>query len=64
MASGNNSDGFVVNSGGVLRATKCIATRNGVGFDNAGSTFESLGDNLVRGNTTDTLGTITVVAGR
>jgi hypothetical protein len=64
MASGNNSDGFVVNNGGVLRATKCIATRNGVGFDNAGSTFESLGDNLVRGNGTNVNGTITVVAGQ
>jgi hypothetical protein len=58
------NDGFVVNAGAVMRAARCIATGNGTGFNNLASTFESLGDNLVRGNGTNTSGTITVVAGQ
>jgi hypothetical protein len=34
------------------------------GFDNQTGTLESLGNNLVRGNATNTVGTITIVAGQ
>jgi hypothetical protein len=63
MASNNTFEGFLVTAG-IIRATKCIVTRNLTGFENLGGTFESLGDNLVRGNGTNVSGTITVVGGQ
>jgi hypothetical protein len=59
-----NSDVGLLASFGVMRATKCIVTGNETGFSNSLGTFESLGDNLVRGNTTNTVGSITAVAGQ
>jgi hypothetical protein len=65
IASNNAADGFIVFNGGVMRAARCTATGNGIGFLNQASTFESLGDNLVRGNSfANTSGTITIVAGQ
>jgi hypothetical protein len=50
--------------GGTIRAAHNIVTNNFVGFSQSSScTFESLGDNLVRGNSFDTFGTITVISG-
>jgi hypothetical protein len=65
VATNNAGRGMVVGLEGTLRAASSIATENGTGFQNLGvATFESLGNNLVRGNTTNTSGTITVVAGQ
>lgn len=61
----NNSTGFSSLDTGVMRVARSTATNNNTGFMNlSGGTFESLGDNLVRGNTNNTVGTITVVPGR
>jgi hypothetical protein len=63
----NNVDGFFVQNSAVMRVARCIVTGNAnTGFNNQPglSTFESLGNNLVRGNTSNTFGTITVVAGQ
>lgn len=64
----NNGTGFNVsgfNDGiGVIRVARSTATSNTTGFEqSAGGTFESLGDNLVRGNGNNTSGAITVVLG-
>jgi hypothetical protein len=64
VAANNDAGGFRVASGATLRAARSMATGNGTGFLNSGATFESLGDNLVRGNTTNVSGTITVVGGQ
>jgi hypothetical protein len=70
--STNNGYGFVVDpaSGGTatIRVSHSTATNNSsVGFfqDTTGGTavFESLGNNLVRGNGSDTSGTITIITG-
>jgi glucose/arabinose dehydrogenase len=63
MAANNVSSG-ISTSAGTARASRCVATGNAIGFQNAGGTFESLGNNLVVGNGTDATGTITVVAAR
>jgi hypothetical protein len=73
VASGNNH-GFVASTtqnpdgslnGGTMRVTQSIATGNTVGFsgDSSPSVFESLGNNLVRGNGTDVEGSVTVISG-
>jgi hypothetical protein len=64
MASSNENSGFVSGSGAVVRVAKCIVTGNDVGLFNSGSTLESLGNSLVRGNATNTSGAITIVAGQ
>jgi hypothetical protein len=64
MASNNQSFGFFAGTGAVVRLTKCIVTGNDTGLNNNVATIESLGDNLVRGNATNTAGTITIVAGQ
>jgi len=61
--SNNNSAALFVFAGGTGRASLNVVTGNGVGFSNSG-TFESLGENLVRGNTTNTAGAITIVPGQ
>jgi hypothetical protein len=93
VASGNDSEGFVVYSNGAgvtteLSCEECVSSNNGYGFRvqsvsggagtirvshstainntvngflESGGIFESLGNNLVRGNGTDISGTITVV---
>jgi hypothetical protein len=64
-AASSNTSGFEVGvAGSVMRVTRSVATANGTGFRNLFSgTFESLGDNLVRGNLTDVSGAITIVPG-
>jgi hypothetical protein len=47
----------------ILTVSYTMVTENTIGFLNGGSTFESLGNNTVRQNGTDTSGTITVVSG-
>jgi hypothetical protein len=64
IAANNATAGFTVNGGAVIRVARSTVTGNVIGFLNNGSTFESLGDNLVRGNGTNVSGTITVVAGQ
>jgi hypothetical protein len=66
IASDNTNFGFGTTptpTGGVMRVTRCMATGNGAGFSNIGGEFESLGNNLVRGNGTDLVGTITIIPG-
>ena len=64
----NNDFGFVSQGNNpataMMRVARSIATNNNTnGFAQFGtSTFESRGDNLVRGNGTNTVGSITVVA--
>ena len=61
--SGNSSTGlWVEGSGATLTAGGNTVTRNGTGlFQAASGVLESTGDNIVRGNTTATSGTITAV---
>ena len=65
----NNQYGFAVQglagSTTTMRVARSTVTNNSIyGFAQVpGGTFESLGDNIVRGNGTDTFGTITVVSG-
>ena len=57
--------GAVTSSGGtvIMSVGNAMASGNGQGFYNSASTFESLGNNLVRQNASDTVGTITTVPG-
>jgi hypothetical protein len=76
MASLNVQDALVANNaqdgiaclngaGATARASSAIVTENGTGLRQAsGCLFESLGNNLVRGNLTNTVGTITIIAGQ
>ena len=63
LISGNSSLGIGINgSAATLTAGGNTVTRNGTGLQQASSaTFESTSDNIVRGNTTATSGTITAV---
>ena len=45
----------------LARIAASTVSGNDVGFDNGSGTIESYGDNLVRGNATNTAGTITAV---
>lgn len=66
-AANNTVNGFyALGAGGttVLTVGTSMAMGNAVGFINNGATFESLGNNQVRQNTTDTSGTITLVSGQ
>jgi hypothetical protein len=67
-AANNSQFGFATSVAAVMSVGDSMASGNGVGFANVPSptgmgTFESLGNNLVRQNTTPTLGIITPVAG-
>jgi parallel beta helix pectate lyase-like protein len=64
VVSLNGDDGIFVESG-ILRVSNSTVTDNfNAGFDNLSATFESRGNNTVRGNGGgDTLGTITVTSG-
>jgi hypothetical protein len=65
LAANNPGAGIACSGSGVARAANSIVTSNGTGLSQGGScTFESLGNNLVRGNGTDTDGVITVVPGQ
>jgi hypothetical protein len=62
VLSSNGLGGLTtVNASAVGRIGGSTVTRNGTGLLQAAGTLESYGDNLVRGNTTDTAGAITVV---
>jgi uncharacterized repeat protein (TIGR01451 family) len=61
-AASNNTGSGIRSTGGLARASGCIVTSNGIGLENAGGSFESLGNNQVAGNGVDTTGTITAVA--
>jgi hypothetical protein len=67
VSSNNGSNGFVVNNDSTIRVSHSTATNNnnrGFFQDNTG-VFESLSNNLVRGNTGgDTFGTITVITAK
>ncbi len=57
-----NGIGVNVLSGGTLRLSRSVVFGNSTGLlAAAGSTFESLGTNVIRGNGTDTSGTITTI---
>jgi hypothetical protein len=62
-ASHNAADG-VVSAGGTVRVSRSAIFGNGTGMNVAGGILESLGNNLVAGNGSDTSGTITIVSGR
>lgn len=57
----NKQYGVYVVSGGTARLADNVITKNGTGVTNSGSTVESYGTNQIRGNTTNTSGTITSV---
>ena len=64
----NNGDGVVASGGttaGTVTASNCIVTNNSqTGFTQSGTgVFQSLGNNVVRRNGTNTSGTITVIPG-
>ncbi len=58
----NNSVTGVALGGAILRVLNSTTTGNSEGWRQAGGTFESFGNNVLRGNTTNTTGTITTVA--
>jgi hypothetical protein len=64
LAANNAGSGVKAASSGLARAAQSMIVDNAVGLDNAGGTFESLGNNLVQGNGLDTSGTITVITGK
>jgi hypothetical protein len=60
--SNNGDEGLQLNSGTpVARIGGSTVTENGIGLSRLAGTLETFGDNLVRGNTTETSGTITAV---
>jgi len=60
-ASYNASNGIVAGSSGKIVAFGNTVTKNGTGINGGAGTFESMGHNAVRDNTSDTAGTITPV---
>jgi len=66
VAANNTSDGFRVAGTGtpaIMRVSNSAATNNATGFRQTTGTFESRLNNTVRGNTANTAGTITMIAG-
>jgi hypothetical protein len=65
LLANNAGAGVEVTGAGFVRVGHSIVTNNIIGLVNLGGTLESLGNNLVQGNTTaDTSGTITLVSGK
>lgn len=62
VASGNG-DGLTVQVGGIARISGSVFVGNNLGLRNIGSTLLSRGNNTVSGNTTESSGTITALAG-
>jgi len=63
VSTGNTFDGVFASFQSVLRITGSTVTANGAaGFRNTAATLESFGDNVVRGNATETVGTVTLVS--
>ena len=66
VAANNTSDGFRVAGTGtpaIMRVSNSAATNNATGFRQTTGTFESRGNNTVRGNGANTVGTITPITG-
>ena len=65
--SNNSGAGISIQSAlshnGTVRVSNSTVTNNGVGFENSSGIFQSRGNNMVRGNGQNTVGTITVVSG-
>jgi hypothetical protein len=62
VLANNGNRGALALTVGVVRISDSMVTGNGVGLLNIEGTVESFGNNAVRGNTTNTSGTITTVA--
>jgi hypothetical protein len=62
LAANNVIAGLQVGAG-VVRASNNTVTDNGTGLRQIAGTFESRGNNTVRGNGTETFGTITAITG-
>jgi len=65
VAANNTTNGFRSAGAGtpIMRVSNSAATNNGTGFRQTTGTFESRGNNTVRGNATNTVGTITAIPG-
>ena len=61
LVSGNETGIIAVNGGASAWLAGSTVSHNGIGLHNNGTLFESAGNNAVRRNGTDTLGTITVI---
>jgi hypothetical protein len=55
----NNGSGIMALSSSSVRLSRSVVGGNGVGLDNAGGMLVVYGNNVVRGNSLDTSGTIT-----
>jgi hypothetical protein len=62
VIANNIAVGVMASPTSLVRIGGSAITGNGTGISNTGGTVESLQDNLVRGNATDLVGTITLVA--
>jgi hypothetical protein len=62
LAANNSNYGIVVFAG-VGRVSNCTVTDNTRGLSRFDGTLESRGNNTVRGNGMDTVGTITAITG-
>lgn len=59
VARGNAGSGMFVGADDTIRVSNSVSTNNDTGFNNAGGTFESRGNNTVAGNTNPNVGAIT-----
>jgi hypothetical protein len=62
VIANNLSVGVIGSPASLVRIAGSKITGNGTGISNTGGTVESLQDNVVRGNATDLVGTITLVS--
>jgi hypothetical protein len=63
-SASHNSGSGIRTVAGTLRVSNSTVTGNGIGLDNVIGSLQTLGNNLVEGNTTDSSGVITVVPGK
>jgi hypothetical protein len=63
VASAHEDAGLFVGTNSTARVSTSAFTGNGIGMLSSGA-LQSRGNNMVSGNTTDTFGTITPLAGR
>ncbi len=59
--AGSANGGFFVYGGGTGRTSESLITGNGIGLEHDSGTLESFKDNILRGNTSNSTGTITAV---
>jgi hypothetical protein len=65
VASNNIENGILAADQATARVSRSLVTGNAIGLNQSGTAvFQSLGNNLVEGNVSDTAGTITAVAGK